>query len=339
MSVFWSYARRDEENTGDFYARLKREICSQYEVKYGLPLNVFKDTESIPKTGYWDTAIESALDSHACALLLISPTYFLRKWCRFEARVALNSKNAPLVICIQDNPYNDQIPEDGLELNLYRFSLSFLPHTRFRSDGLRSFQDQIESIVETIHLCVLGASRIENTDEDTLDDLLQQYQILFDNYVQLSPRAFEGAIKARENIVSRINSKGSFLLLKEQCNSLQIDLDVLEATCFKMYELTKRVYRLCSVGNARPQQLDINVEKYSALRYVQLDQERFVNAICPKSAKWAAVCPPPFLYLFSRFCAQYRTAEMFNYYAMQLQAAIVNSAPINQASSPETPSG
>ncbi len=120
-SGFWSYTHRDNDLDGGRIIRLAEAIGNEFELITGEELQVFVDNKSIAWGDLWRIRIDSALDSIAFLIPVLTPRFFKSQECRKEvltfaihaANVGLDDLLLPIhyvdVPRLFDNPGGDEV--------------------------------------------------------------------------------------------------------------------------------------------------------------------------------------------------------------------------------------
>lgn len=90
-SVFWSYARTDDEREGGRIVRLASLIQDEFRTLTGAELEMFIDRESIQWGNDFRREIDEALQQTSFFVPVLTSTYFLRAECRREMRNFVSS--------------------------------------------------------------------------------------------------------------------------------------------------------------------------------------------------------------------------------------------------------
>lgn len=88
VTVFWSYAHRDDQNSKGAVLTLLDSIKAEYELQTGSELTVFLDKDSIEWGARWKEVINDALLNTVIFIPVLTPTYLKRPSCLGELRSA-----------------------------------------------------------------------------------------------------------------------------------------------------------------------------------------------------------------------------------------------------------
>ncbi len=86
ITLFWSYAHKDDENSKGAVSDLLEAIEAEFELQTGTRLHVFKDSTSISWGTNWRNRISEALLSTTVFVPVLTPTYLKRPACLSELR-------------------------------------------------------------------------------------------------------------------------------------------------------------------------------------------------------------------------------------------------------------
>lgn len=89
VTVFWSYAHKDDQNSKGAVLMLLDSIKAEYELQTGNELTVFLDKDSIEWGTRWKDVINDALLNTVIFIPVLTPTYLKRPSCLGELRSAL----------------------------------------------------------------------------------------------------------------------------------------------------------------------------------------------------------------------------------------------------------
>lgn len=131
VTMFWSYAHKDDENSKGAVSALLEAIKAEYELQTGTELNVFSDKGSIDWGNDWRKCIESALLNTVFFVPVLTPTYLKRPACLDELRTAYTFYK-----------------ENGIERGIYpiRFVNIERALTRFEDDELANLIGNTQGI-------------------------------------------------------------------------------------------------------------------------------------------------------------------------------------------------
>ncbi len=131
VTMFWSYAHKDDENSKGAVSALLEAIKAEYELQTGTELNVFSDKGSIDWGNDWRKCIESALLNTVFFVPVLTPTYLKRPACLDELRTAYSFYK-----------------ENGIERGIYpiRFVNIERALTRFEDDKLANLIGNTQGI-------------------------------------------------------------------------------------------------------------------------------------------------------------------------------------------------
>ena len=90
VTVFWSYAHKDDLNSKGAILTLLEAIKAEYELQTGEDLTVFVDKDGIEWGANWKNAINEALLNTVIFIPILTPTYLKRPSCLGELRNAVS---------------------------------------------------------------------------------------------------------------------------------------------------------------------------------------------------------------------------------------------------------
>ena len=87
---FFSYARQNDELSGQKLSRLRALITAELQQQYGrAPVTLFQDVTTIPYGADWERQIRDALDQSTFFVPIITPNFIQSKWCCTETDIFL----------------------------------------------------------------------------------------------------------------------------------------------------------------------------------------------------------------------------------------------------------
>lgn len=81
---FFSYSRRDDQNSEGALTRLRARIYSELRLQLGRELRLWQDTAAIPEGSLWEQEIKSAIAEAAFFVPIVTPSAVGSKHCRVE---------------------------------------------------------------------------------------------------------------------------------------------------------------------------------------------------------------------------------------------------------------
>lgn len=158
VTVFWSYAHKDDENTHGAISLLLENICREYEVQTGDSLSVFVDTD-IKWGSDWKKAITDAVCQTTFFIPVLTPTYLKRPNCLNELRNAKHlfeeagiEKGIYPIHFIDITRALDTFPNDELANLIHRIQGFLLYENDARNPKSIKYQAAIEKIVHELIL-------------------------------------------------------------------------------------------------------------------------------------------------------------------------------------------
>lgn len=81
---FFSYSRRDDENSRGALSRLRGHIQSELRLQLGRDFRLWQDTAAIPDGSLWEKEIERAIAESVFFIPIVTPSAIGSKHCQFE---------------------------------------------------------------------------------------------------------------------------------------------------------------------------------------------------------------------------------------------------------------
>ncbi|ASQ91309.1 hypothetical protein CHL67_10650 [Prosthecochloris sp. GSB1] len=91
MKIFWSYARLDDMEPKRKVSRLRKEFENALSQTQGEQCEVFFDRDSLNWGVQWREEIERSIQACDGFVAVVSPSYFNRRMCIYELRMALEA--------------------------------------------------------------------------------------------------------------------------------------------------------------------------------------------------------------------------------------------------------
>ncbi len=137
-SCFLSYAHKDD--TFDFLANLRNDLCDEYRVVTGDELEIFFDRESIEWGDRWEKSIRDSLDTAGIFMPVMSPSYFQSTACMGELsqyleKVKSSGANDLILPLLYSDPSHGKAADDSMLAKLMRFQYQDIHDMRFVERG------------------------------------------------------------------------------------------------------------------------------------------------------------------------------------------------------------
>jgi hypothetical protein len=81
---FFSYSRRDDENSQGSLSRLRARIFSELRLQLGRDFRLWQDTAAIPDGALWEDEIRRAISGSVFFIPIVTPSAVHSEHCRFE---------------------------------------------------------------------------------------------------------------------------------------------------------------------------------------------------------------------------------------------------------------
>ncbi len=81
---FFSYSRRDDENSDGALSRLRARIQKELHLQLGRDFRLWQDTAAIPDGALWEAEIKRAIAESAFFIPIVTPSAIASRHCRFE---------------------------------------------------------------------------------------------------------------------------------------------------------------------------------------------------------------------------------------------------------------
>jgi hypothetical protein len=91
---FFSYSRRDDENSRGALSRLRAHIQSELHLQLGRNFRLWQDTAAIPDGALWEDEIRRAVAESAFFIPIVTPGAVASDHCRFEFQSFLDRESA-----------------------------------------------------------------------------------------------------------------------------------------------------------------------------------------------------------------------------------------------------
>jgi flagellar biosynthesis GTPase FlhF len=90
LTGFFSYSRRDDENSQGSLSRLRAQILSELRLQLGSNLRLWQDTEAIPDGAEWEGEIKKAISESLFFIPIVTPSSVASKHCHMELEAFLD---------------------------------------------------------------------------------------------------------------------------------------------------------------------------------------------------------------------------------------------------------
>lgn len=154
VTVFWSYAHKDDLNSKGAVLTLLEAIKAEYELQTGEDLTVFVDKDGIEWGANWKNAINEALLNTVIFIPILTPTYLKRPSCLGELRNAVSvfreKKIAYGIFPIRFTNVDAALknfPDDDLANTLSETQASNFYEIRTRDPESSVYQDYVATLV------------------------------------------------------------------------------------------------------------------------------------------------------------------------------------------------
>ena len=154
VTVFWSYAHKDDLNSKGAILTLLEAIKAEYELQTGEDLTVFVDKDGIEWGANWKNAINEALLNTVIFIPILTPTYLKRPSCLGELRNAVSvfreKKIAYGIFPIRFTNVDAALknfPDDDLANTLSETQASNFYEIRTRDPESSVYQDYVATLV------------------------------------------------------------------------------------------------------------------------------------------------------------------------------------------------
>lgn len=181
VTVFWSYAHKDDLNSKGAVLTLLEAIKAEYELQTGEDLTVFVDKDGIEWGANWKDAINEALLNTVIFIPILTPTYLKRPSCLGELRNAVSAfrdkKIAYGIFPIRFTNVNAALknfPDDDLANTLSETQASNFYEIKTRNPESSLYQDYVATLVAKLievdqSLCESHLNLVQQASE-TLQD-------------------------------------------------------------------------------------------------------------------------------------------------------------------------
>ena len=183
VSIFWSYAHKDEENSRGAVLELLESIKAEYELQTGDELEVFVDKDAIEWGSNWKDAINEAIMNTVIFIPVLTPTYLKRPSCLGELRNAVSvirEEKAfygllPIRFINIDNALRT-FPDDDLANTLQDTQAENFYELNTRDPDSKEYREYVTRLVSKIitldqSLCENSSDRIERNADAMKNDI------------------------------------------------------------------------------------------------------------------------------------------------------------------------
>lgn len=157
VSVFASYAHKDDDATYGRISAITRDVARTYESLTGKSVGIFKDNESIRLGQAWRERISSGLADSSILLAFVSAAYLNSEGCRQEFREFYDflvvDKDGRLIISLllfDRSELNATFPNDSILTDIDALQNLTITHLRTETPGSGEWIHTIDGIARRI---------------------------------------------------------------------------------------------------------------------------------------------------------------------------------------------